>query len=216
MQATNTSQQLSAKQNRAMRSYYQLHARIYDATRWSFLFGRKQIIQLLVVQQPHPKTILEIGCGTGYNLIQLSKAFPKAQLIGMDVSGDMLSKAKKNTQACKKQVTLMEQPYTLEESSFKTKIDIVLFSYALSMINPQWESLIQQAANDLAIGGVIGITDFYDSPFTWFKQHMGNNHVRMDGHLNPVLQQYFQTEHEHIHKAYGGVWQYFTYVGRKL
>lgn len=216
MRTKSISRKLSAKQNLRMRSYYKLHARIYDATRWSFLFGRKQIIQLLAAQHPDAKTILEVGCGTGYNLIQLSNAFPRAQLIGLDVSRDMLAKAKKNTEGCKEQVTLIEQPYTLGESLFETKIDIVLFSYALTMINPQWESLIQQAADDLAFGGIIGLTDFYDSRFNWFKRHMKNNHVRMDGHLNPVLHRQFQTEHEHIYKAYGGIWQYFTYVGRKL
>ncbi|MBK9054941.1 MAG: class I SAM-dependent methyltransferase, partial [Chloroflexi bacterium] len=28
-----------------MERYYQFHARLYDATRWSFLFGRSTILQ---------------------------------------------------------------------------------------------------------------------------------------------------------------------------
>ncbi|MDZ7659193.1 class I SAM-dependent methyltransferase [Fodinibius sp.] len=52
--------------------YYQLHAPIYDATRWSFLFGRTKLIKQIPAL-PANAQILEVGCGTGKNLIQLKK-----------------------------------------------------------------------------------------------------------------------------------------------
>jgi S-adenosylmethionine-diacylgycerolhomoserine-N-methlytransferase len=44
---------------------------------------------------------------------------------------------------------------------------------------------------------------------------MGYNHVRMEEHLLPVLQDKFQTIQLEIHQAYGGLWTYFVYVGKK-
>ena len=44
---------------------------------------------------------------------------------------------------------------------------------------------------------------------------MKNNHVRMDGHIMPVLKELFQTEFEEISSAYLGIWKYFRFLGIK-
>ena len=204
------------KQNENMQLYYKLHAKIYDATRWTFLFGRIGLVQELKKRIPNPGRILEIGCGTGYNLARLAKAFPNAQLTGIDVSGDMIAKAKKNLKAYADRTSFQEAPYMKGDTQFNNQIDIILFSYSLTMINPQWKDLIDQAVVDLKPGGVIAATDFHDSQFQWFKNHMGNNHVRMDGHLVPYMEERFETDLKKTPSAYLGVWEYFMYIGKKV
>src|SRR5262245_5775143 len=49
----------------AMSRYYAWHSRIYDATRWAFLFGRDAILDDLGLEAG--QTVVEIGCGTGRN-----------------------------------------------------------------------------------------------------------------------------------------------------
>lgn len=203
-------------QEEAMKAYYQLHAKIYDLTRWSFLFGRKKIVNLLADYNQCPQRLLEVGCGTGRNLMRITQQFPLTQLIGMDVSGSMIKKARKNTKDFQERIQLLERPYIFGSMEFNGSLDMIVFSYSLTMINPQWEELIAQSVYDLKKGGLIAVVDFHNSPFQWFKNHMGNNHVRMDGHLIPVLKKHFKTEHESVVNAYGGIWQYFTYVGRKV
>jgi len=204
-----------AEQAQTMQRYYRLQSKIYDATRWTFLFGRKRIIrQLTVLERGATLDILEVGCGTGYNLKRLALHFPNARLTGMDVSADMLERSTKRLSTWADRVLLLEQPYGEENLSIKSKFDLILFSYSLSMINPQWEALIAQAKQDLKPGGVIAVVDFFDSPFPWFKRHMANNHVRMDGHLVPVLENLFLPLKVNIHKAYTGVWQYLIFIGR--
>jgi len=44
---------------------------------------------------------------------------------------------------------------------------------------------------------------------------MGVNHVRMNGQLRPLLQAGFEPLINRVEAAYGGVWQYLTFVGRK-
>ena len=212
MQSTSLSKK---EQVDSMKAYYSFHAKIYDLSRWTFLFGRKSIIQNLKAVAPESRSILEVGCGTGYNLERLAKAFPKAKIIGMDVSAQMLAKAKERLEAYDAQISLQEKPYQLDTTSHLGKLDLILFSYSLSMINPQWEELLRQAFSDLRPGGLIALVDFYDSPFPWFKRHMKNNHVRMDSHIMPVLKDLFQTEFEEINPAYLGVWKYFSFIGIK-
>ncbi len=198
-----------------MRRYYRLQSKIYDATRWTFLFGRNQILKLLPFPENAPIHLLEIGCGTGYNLARLARLFPKAKLTGMDVSGDMIRQAAKNTRLFGDRITLIEKPYMPDETAFTNQVDAVLFSYSLTMINPQWRDLILKAKSDLKPSGAIAVVDFHDSRFSWFKRHMGNNHVRMDSHLLPLLQAEFAPLVEEVKPAYGGVWYYLLFVGKK-
>jgi len=209
------SNQKARQQSDAMQKYYAWQSKIYDATRWSFLFGRNQIIKRLPLNSTDNFNLLEIGCGTGYNLTRLAGAFPKANLTGLDASSDMTNIARKQTIAFGERVTVENRPYIFGESQYNEQMDAILFSYSLTMINPQSRDLILQSKRDLKPGGIVAVVDFYDSRFPWFKRHMGNHHVRMDGHLTPLLQAEFETELLEIKPAYGGVWHYFMYLGRK-
>ena len=199
-------------QNEAMQSYYVFQSTIYDATRWLFLFGRTSILDLLKFEET-PKHILEIGCGTGFNLERLAKKYPNTKITGIDVSGDMLAKAQKKL-AAYDNVALIEKAYGNEPMNLEAP-DLVLFSYSLTMINPQYASIIEQAYKDLKPGGKVAVVDFHSTPNNWFKKHMENNHVRMEAQLDPELESKFTTELKKVNKAYLGTWNYFMYVGVK-
>jgi S-adenosylmethionine-diacylgycerolhomoserine-N-methlytransferase len=192
--------------------YYRWHSPIYDATRWSFLFGRRELTFLVTAQQA-PRRILEVGCGTGKNLRALARAFPDAELVGLDASGEMLRHAEKSLATRRSNTTLHHRRY--EAPLAPGGFDLVVFSYALSMFNPGWQQAIEHAHHDLAAGGIIAVVDFHSSPFPWFARWMALNHVRMQRHLLPLLQQSFQSQHSEVHKAYAGLWQYFVFLGVK-
>jgi S-adenosylmethionine-diacylgycerolhomoserine-N-methlytransferase len=203
------------QQSAAMQRYYAWQSRIYDATRWSFLFGRKQIIDSLPFDADSRFTLLEVGCGTGYNLLRLAKSYARAELIGLDASSHMAKIARKQLAPFSGRISIQNRPYLFGESDYNEQMDVILFSYSLTMINPQWRDLILQAKRDLKPGGIIAVADFYDSSQPWFKRHMGNHHVRMDGHLTPLLQAEFESVFLEVNNAYGGIWQYFMYQGKK-
>ena len=189
-----------------LQSYYALHSRIYDATRWSFLFGREAVIRR-TAGFINPRRILEVGCGTGRNLRSLQRFFPEAEITGLDLSADMLRIAKQRTNG----VQLVQRVYDAPAGGF----DLILCSYALSMFNPGWERAIETAAADLNPGGIIAVVDFYHTDTTWFEKWMRRNHVRMQGHLWPLLRQHFTTLSDTRHPAYLGLWHYGMYLGRK-
>ncbi len=202
-------------QVKTVRSYYQLHAKIYQATRWSFLFGRRRIIHALKLSMMSDKTVLEVGCGTGHNLSNLAKYHPLLQMIGVDISPEMLKVASKRLQRHSRRVLFLEKPYAPGDWKLPAKPDVVLFSYCLTMINPGWEEALQRAYDDLDEGGLIAVVDFHDSPFKFFHRWMGYNHVRMDNHLLPVLQKRFTPVLLEVDQAYGGLWSYFLFIGKK-
>src|SRR5262249_12988537 len=143
----------------AIERYYRLHARIYDATRWSFLFGRTALIRELA-RSAAPSRVLEVGCGTGKNLVALAEAFPSATITGIDLSEAMLEVARTKTARFGNRMRLLSQAYGSTPSA-APEYDLVVFSYALSMFNPGYEEAIVAASHDLVPGGRIGVVDFH-------------------------------------------------------
>jgi S-adenosylmethionine-diacylgycerolhomoserine-N-methlytransferase len=198
-----------------IQNYYRLHARFYEQTRWSFLFGRKKILQKLQLQTLNHLHLMEIGCGTGYNLVQLAETYPNMKLTGVDVSKEMLMVAEEKTEKHNDRIKLYRFPYESKKSPMGIPVpDILLFSYCLTMINPGWELAIDRAAESLLPDGRIAIVDFHSTKFSWFAKWMGFNHVRMDGHLIPYLENRFDTISYKKISVYGGLWSYFIFIGK--
>ncbi|MGA0825132.1 MAG: class I SAM-dependent methyltransferase, partial [Burkholderiaceae bacterium] len=73
---------------RRMDDVYRWTRHVYDLSRPFFLLGRNRLVDQL---KPDPgSTILEMGCGTGHNLIRLARRRPDLQLVGVDASKAML------------------------------------------------------------------------------------------------------------------------------
>ena len=198
----------------SLQTYYASHSHIYDATRWSFLFGRSTILELARAAQPGALRILEVGCGTGRNLVQLARLFPLAQLTGVDLSAAMLDVARRKTATYGSRISLTARCYDAPLGQ-TGRYDLVLCSYTLSMFNPGLEAAIAAARADLAPHGHFALVDFHASRWRWFVRWMRVNHVRMDGHLLPLLRANFSAVIEELHPAYGGVWDYCMFLGRK-
>ncbi len=193
----------------SLQGYYQLHAHIYDATRWTFLFGRAGLIRV-AAKRLKPRRILEIGCGTGKNLTHLARAFPEAQIVGLDLSADMIAKARKKIEAFGPRVTLLERAYDAPISAGEP-FDLIVFSYCLTMINPGYDQVLKVCQRDLAPKGSIAVVDFHDSPIGLFRRWMGVNHVRMEGQVLAALQASgLKLDPCVVRSAYGGVWRWLT------
>ncbi len=197
----------------ALERYYQLHSRIYDATRWSFLFGREEILRRAATVAPAPRRILEVGCGTGRNLVSLRRRFPQAHITGLDLSEQMLAIAAGKVRDS--HTTLLRRAYSGPVHAADEPFDLILFSYALSMFNPGWEQALDAAHADLAGGGCVAVVDFSHSRFAWFRRWMAVNHVRMEGHLWPGLTARFTALMDDRLPAYGSLWHYGFFLGRK-
>lgn len=192
--------------------YYRFQSSIYDATRWLFLFGRAGILDRLSAARPEPCRLLEIGCGTGHNLYGLARRFPGARITGIDLSPDMLAIARRKTARFGDRVTLRQ---AVQRDGLNETCDGILFSYSLSMMNPGWEAVLDSAIQALVPGGILAVVDFHATPLGLFRAHMGHHHVRMEAHLLPALEARLAIESAVVRSAYGGLWTWFEFVGRK-
>lgn len=157
-----------------MDGVYRYQRHIYDLTRKYYLLGRDGLIADL--NPPVGGAVLEIGCGTGRNLIGVGKAWPQARLYGVDISEAMLETARVSiAKAGMGDRAVLAQGdacgFDAEALFGRATFERVFVSYALSMI-PQWEAALAQAARCVAPGGRLEIVDFgqQDALPSWWKR----------------------------------------------
>ena len=130
----------------------------------------------------------------------------------------MLAIAKNKIKSVSERVTLTNHKYDKPLKNHlgeAEKFDVIIFSYALTMFNPGWDVAIKVAREQLNENGVIAVVDFHHSRFEHFRRWMGINHVRMESHILPVLEKEFYPVISRVTDAYKGLWQYFSFIGRK-
>ena len=68
-------------QRTRLNNLYRFQRHFYDLTRRFFLFGRDDWLRQMRVQPT--ESVLEVGCGTGRNILKLSRLVPQARLFGL-------------------------------------------------------------------------------------------------------------------------------------
>lgn len=142
----------------------QLESRFYDLTRKYYLLGRDRLLREMNVRRA--QTVLEVGCGTGRNLVILAKRHPDAFFFGLDASADMLEMADAKIDSARLRNIalahgLADDFYYVNTFEMTDRFDKIFFSYSISMI-PAWRAAIDNALNNLRPGGELWIVDFYD------------------------------------------------------
>lgn len=143
---------------------YRFQRHIYDATRKFYLLGRDGLIAGL--EPPPGGAVLEIGCGTGRNLIKIARRYPHARCYGLDVSEEMLRTARERVAKAglSERIVLAQADATSFDPQAlfgRVGFERVVISYALSMISP-WREALRQGLRVVAPGGALHIVDFGD------------------------------------------------------
>ncbi len=147
---------------RLMDDVYRRQRHIYDATRKFYLLGRDGLIAGL--DAPEGGSVLEIGCGTGRNLVLAARRYPSARLHGLDISAEMLASAEASLAGFRDRVTLARGDaagFDPAAAFGRPAFDRVFLSYTLSMI-PPWREALAHAATLVAPGGSLHVVDFGD------------------------------------------------------
>jgi S-adenosylmethionine-diacylgycerolhomoserine-N-methlytransferase len=147
-----------------MNKMYRWQRYIYDMTRRYYLLGRDQLIDGL---RPKPgASVLEIGCGTGRNLVHTARHYPEAAIFGFDISTEMLTTAiaaidraglARSVRVAHGDATHFDPAKMFQVARF----DHVMICYSLSMI-PDWQLVLDNALACLKPGGKLHIVDFGD------------------------------------------------------
>ncbi len=164
---------------RRMNRMYRRQRHIYDGTRRYYLLGRDQLIANLGAKAG--ADVLEIGCGTGRNLVHAARLYPDVRFFGIDISTEMLTSAISaiSRRDLTKRIRVAHGDATAfnPQGSFGiAQFDHVMISYSLSMIG-DWRHVLQAAAGRLKPGGSLHIVDF-------------GNQERLPGIARTLLQQW--------------------------
>lgn len=174
--------------NQWNRMIYRLWAPVYDSTvNRIFMPGRRRALELLHLR--HGENVLLVGIGTGADLPLLPAG---VDATGIDLSPDMLAKARLKLDLCPASVTLIEgdaQSMLVEEASF----DAAILNLILSVI-PDGNACLRSAIRALKPNGRIVIFDKFlpdgksASPlrnfFNFFSTRLGTD---INRHLGDLL-----------------------------
>lgn len=149
-------------------STYRFYAPLYDLLFGRVLEpGRREMIRY--VKERNPKSILEVGVGTGLTIA----SYPKADLlVGVDVSGEMLERAQEKAEKLKienLQLKLMNgESMEFADHSF----DCVTVPYVLS-VTPDPARFIKEVRRVCKPGGeIIILNHFSGSRFWWILERL--------------------------------------------
>ena len=152
----------SSRTAEKMDGIYRHQRFIYDLTRRYYLLGRDRMIAEL--KPPMGGAILEIGCGTGRNLVQTARHYPSARCYGLDVSNAMLDTARTNIARATfgERITLAAgdaRAFDPAELFGAVSFDRIFLSYVLSMV-PNWSDIVEGTLRHLGPSGTLHIVDF--------------------------------------------------------
>jgi S-adenosylmethionine-diacylgycerolhomoserine-N-methlytransferase len=174
---------------------YQRQQAIYNVTRKYFLLGRDGLIDRLATATG--EGVLEIGCGTGRNLIVAARRHPGARLYGIDISAAMLARASADVHRAGLQTRIRlaagdAADFDADALFGVSRFDRIFLSYAVSMI-PDWQKSLAHAADLLAPGGRLMVLDFGQQERLpgWFRRALrgwlGRFHVSPRADLHSEL-----------------------------
>jgi S-adenosylmethionine-diacylgycerolhomoserine-N-methlytransferase len=156
-----------------MDGIYRYQRYIYNATRKYYLLGRDRLLDEL--RPEDGSTVLEVGCGTGRNLIHAARRYPHARFVGFDISRAMLETARTSIARAglSDRIDVYQADATafdLSDFSSEAYAGRVFISYTLSMI-PPWRQVLPQALEAVGPGGRLHIVDFGQQEGwpRWFK-----------------------------------------------
>ncbi len=177
---------------------YRHQRHIYDPTRKFYLLGRDRLISGLAVSPG--ESVLEIGCGTGRNLIVAARRYRQAKFFGVDLSAAMLKTASSSIakSGLAGRISLAQADagtFDADKLFGSPCFDHVFFSYSLSMI-PNWRNAIDRGWASVAPGGSLHIVDFGQCEnlpgsfrtllFAWLAQFHVVPRARLHGMLSAV------------------------------
>lgn len=145
--------------------FYGPQAEQYDSFRSRLLKGRETLISQL--HFPRDAVVVDLGGGTGSNLELVDNAQLRQiklwYIVDLSTSLLRVARDRMRREGWANVRTVEADACTWRPAAGDGRVDVVLFSYSLTMI-PDWMAALENARTMLRPGGAIGVVDFYVNP----------------------------------------------------
>ncbi len=118
--------------------------------------------------------ILDVGCGAAYGLLHMSRRFPKARGLGLEVDPPMLALAAKNLAEAGVGERVRVEPTNALHMAFADRFDLAVMNIALHETGerPEWEAVLRRVRQALRPGGTLLISELpYPGTIEEYRGH---------------------------------------------
>jgi ubiquinone/menaquinone biosynthesis C-methylase UbiE len=154
--------------------YYDLLLNVLSLGRYSHLI--RQVIEKMGIKSG--QSILDLGSGTGRNdCLMAEKVGPYGKIVGVDVSDEMLSRARKR--CCNYPNVIFKKQRAELPLPYKEDFEVIFISFVLhGFENTQKLEIINNAYQALKAGGSLYVLDYaeFDLGRMWFPLRWAFTH----------------------------------------
>ena len=143
------------KRRKEMEDFFNSKVDSYDDKHYPLMKGKEKVIDFI---PKSAKKIIDLGSGTGLQLIKLYKEFPNVETIAIDVSSEMLKKLKERNISDK--IIIVNNSFF--DYDFGKDVDVVMSTQALHHFNIEDKKVLyKKVYNCLKKDGVFVNEDYF-------------------------------------------------------
>jgi tRNA (cmo5U34)-methyltransferase len=119
---------------------------------------QETVVSLLALRPPH--RVLDLGVGTGVTALRILEALPEARVVGLDVSQEMLGRARQRLRAHRRRVTL--RPANISAPEIDGLYDAIVSVLAVHHLwADEKRHLFSRLWEHLSPGGILVVADAF-------------------------------------------------------
>ena len=143
------------KRANEMKDFFNEKVDGYDELHLKIMAGKEKIVDYI---PKDAKNIIDLGAGTGLQLIKVYKEFPDVKTIAIDISDEMLKKLEERH--ISNNITIVNKSFF--DYDFGSNIDAVISTQALHHFEPNDKLvLFKKVYESLRVGGVFVNEDYF-------------------------------------------------------